>query len=200
MKEKNTNLCPGCDGEADNGYDRCSPPNMRECLWCTAQRLDKMVLDLVEDRNPSPQLVHEHCIGVKTPAKYARTVVQRMLDDNTLELDDNLKLRLMEPREITRIKARWKRKIDELPRKSRPSKEDLQNAADVTWLLFYVSREVEKEKTWQDLMREALQTSQGAPGDAVTRVLDLTNRMSLELDEVKKTIRRAAELKDEPSR
>jgi hypothetical protein len=28
------NICPGCGGEADNGFDRCYPPNPYYCKKC----------------------------------------------------------------------------------------------------------------------------------------------------------------------
>ena len=28
------NVCPGCGGEADNGHDRCYPPNPYYCTKC----------------------------------------------------------------------------------------------------------------------------------------------------------------------
>lgn len=29
--------CPGCGGEADNGHDRCMPPNVYYCTKCEEQ-------------------------------------------------------------------------------------------------------------------------------------------------------------------
>lgn len=35
--EPNIDKCPTCDGEADNGFDRCLPPSPYQCTKCEAQ-------------------------------------------------------------------------------------------------------------------------------------------------------------------
>ncbi len=37
--------CPRCGGEADNGFDRCFPPNPYMCIKCTEELEVKQVDD-----------------------------------------------------------------------------------------------------------------------------------------------------------
>ena len=34
LLQGNLSTCPGCGGDADNGHDRCLPPNVYYCIAC----------------------------------------------------------------------------------------------------------------------------------------------------------------------
>lgn len=40
--ETDLSKCPGCGGEADNGFDRCVPPAPYYCTTCTEKMLKDM--------------------------------------------------------------------------------------------------------------------------------------------------------------
>jgi hypothetical protein len=57
--EPSAMICPGCNGDADNGHDRCDPPNPYYCTKCEANQQAAGDVDLVAEMDK----LHEQLRG-----------------------------------------------------------------------------------------------------------------------------------------
>jgi len=53
-QEPDINKCPSCGGEADNGHDRCYPPNPYYCTKCTSAQPSDVVVEASYEPWPDP--------------------------------------------------------------------------------------------------------------------------------------------------
>ena len=55
--------CPKCGGEADNGHDRCSPPNVYLCNACANYNYSPNAYHMVHDfvKKMEPYLQVKNC-------------------------------------------------------------------------------------------------------------------------------------------
>lgn len=82
----NLNECPGCGGPADNGHDRCLPPNVYYCTNCETNSMKQFIV-------PSQHIVkiEEDEYGDKTVTIDMPPILEKELDEQRKKIETQVR-------------------------------------------------------------------------------------------------------------